>query len=359
MSNYKPLYSKIWSDDDFGEYFPEEKLLYIYLLTNSHVEKSGIYKINIRQMAFETGIASTDIKTFLLSFVKQNKIKYDFENKIIFIPNLFKFNKGTVKNPNVLVKTMRTNYNFTKCSFWKDFFKIYQDDDVVKYLLESINKKIDDKNINFKNFIDGSLMNHQTSNSNSNSNSKNNIEEDIKDIIPTKGIKKFKKPSLEEVKEYCKELRSIVNPNSFVDFYESKGWKVGKNPMKDWRAALRNWNNRERDNLPPSEKECEKEIEKRKRRKEFEDRILKIDEKSANFNRIMSKLSFLGRFRSRLKFSFYESKKAYFVAKDKQARDWIVREYGSGIRDLISKEFKNGAISFICSADNPSRLIKL
>ena len=54
-------------------------------------------------------------------------------------------------------------------------------------------------------------------------------------------IKKFKKPTIEEVKEYCLERSNQINPETFVDYYDSVGWKVGKNPMKDWKAAVRNW----------------------------------------------------------------------------------------------------------------------
>ena len=53
--------------------------------------------------------------------------------------------------------------------------------------------------------------------------------------------KKFNKPTLEEVKEYCKERNNNVNAEQFIDFYESNGWKVGKNSMKDWKAAVRTW----------------------------------------------------------------------------------------------------------------------
>lgn len=53
--------------------------------------------------------------------------------------------------------------------------------------------------------------------------------------------KKFKKPTLEEVEEYCKERNNNINAQKFIDFYESKGWKVGKTPMKDWKACIRTW----------------------------------------------------------------------------------------------------------------------
>lgn len=53
--------------------------------------------------------------------------------------------------------------------------------------------------------------------------------------------KKFVKPSVEEVSAYCRESGHSIDCGAFVDFYESKGWKVGNSPMKDWRAAVRNW----------------------------------------------------------------------------------------------------------------------
>ena len=53
--------------------------------------------------------------------------------------------------------------------------------------------------------------------------------------------KKFVKPSLDQVKAYCKERNSRVNAERFYSYYESNGWKVGKNSMKDWKAAVRNW----------------------------------------------------------------------------------------------------------------------
>lgn len=57
------------------------------------------------------------------------------------------------------------------------------------------------------------------------------------------GSTPFTPPTLAEVHAYCRERKNRVDPNRFVDFYASKGWMVGKNKMKDWRAAVRNWEN--------------------------------------------------------------------------------------------------------------------
>lgn len=55
----------------------------------------------------------------------------------------------------------------------------------------------------------------------------------------------FFPPSLEEVKQYCREQGYSVNAEHFMDHYESNGWMVGKNRMKNWKAAVRNWNRKE------------------------------------------------------------------------------------------------------------------
>ena len=61
-------------------------------------------------------------------------------------------------------------------------------------------------------------------------------------------IKKFIKPTIEEIEEYCKERKNGINANVFYDFYESKNWYVGKNKMKDWKACIRTWEQRSNKN---------------------------------------------------------------------------------------------------------------
>lgn len=52
---------------------------------------------------------------------------------------------------------------------------------------------------------------------------------------------RFNPPSLEEVQAYCNERNNNVDAERFIDYYTSNGWKVGKNPMKDWKSAIRTW----------------------------------------------------------------------------------------------------------------------
>ena len=56
---------------------------------------------------------------------------------------------------------------------------------------------------------------------------------------------RFKKPDLLDIKNYCLERQNNVDAEAFIDFYDSKDWKIGKNKMKCWKAAVRTWERRE------------------------------------------------------------------------------------------------------------------
>lgn len=57
---------------------------------------------------------------------------------------------------------------------------------------------------------------------------------------------RFSPPTVEEVRAYCTERGNQIDAQHFVDFYASKGWRVGNQPMKDWRACVRTWEQRDR-----------------------------------------------------------------------------------------------------------------
>ena len=79
---------------------------------------------------------------------------------------------------------------------------------------------------------------------------------------------RFTPPTLEEVTEYCKERNNNVDPERFIDFYSSKGWMVGSNKMKDWKACVRTWE--KRDSKPKQEEPTKEESNKHKRYDKYE-----------------------------------------------------------------------------------------
>ena len=74
-------------------------------------------------------------------------------------------------------------------------------------------------------------------------------EKPMQEIQPEKPKRKnFVKPTVEEIAAYCKEKNYNINAQQFFNYYESNGWKIGRNSMKSWQAAVQNWNIRDKAN---------------------------------------------------------------------------------------------------------------
>ena len=75
-------------------------------------------------------------------------------------------------------------------------------------------------------------------------------EKENTNVFPKKKSSRFIKPTVEEVDVYVKEKGYHIDAENFVNYYESKGWVVGKSPMKDWKAACRTWEKTWKENHP-------------------------------------------------------------------------------------------------------------
>ena len=85
---------------------------------------------------------------------------------------------------------------------------------------------------------------------------KDSVGEDNEDSAtpPPTRAKRFVPPTVDEVRDYCQERGNSVDPQRFVDYYSSNGWMVGKSKMKDWKAAVRTWEQREKTQSRPAAK---------------------------------------------------------------------------------------------------------
>lgn len=83
---------------------------------------------------------------------------------------------------------------------------------------------------------------------------KDSVGKDIEEAAPPTRSKRFVPPTVDEVREYCFERGNSVDPQRFVDYYSSNGWMVGKTKMKDWKAAVRTWEQREKSQNKPATK---------------------------------------------------------------------------------------------------------
>lgn len=114
------------------------------------------------------------------------------------------------------------------------YVKMVRFDGRKRYVESTIQFKAD---LNNSSMQDGTLVQHT------------NIENKYinNNSLYKKSSSHFQKPSLDEIRQYCISRSNNVDPEQFFNFYESKGWIIGKSPMKDWRAAVRTWEKREKE----------------------------------------------------------------------------------------------------------------
>ena len=168
------------------------KLLWLYMLDDCN--HAGIWDIDLEVASIRIGldVDIDDLKKF------QDKIVIFDNDEKVFIPDFIEFQYGEL-NPN---------------------------SNVHKSVIALLDK------YNLEGYVKGSQGVQSTL-----------IDKDKdKDIVKDKvKVKRFVKPTIEEVADYCDERSNNVDAEKFYDYYSSNGWKVGKNAMKDWKASVRTW----------------------------------------------------------------------------------------------------------------------
>ena len=126
------------------------------------------------------------------------------------------------------------------------FVRVVKFDGRKRYVESTIQFKAD---LNVSSMQDGTKIPHTDNNEYININNNS---------LYKKGSTRFQKPTIEEIRQYCLEKGYNVDAEQFFNFYESKGWLVGKSPMQNWRAAVCTWNKRKKE-IPQRKRESGKE----------------------------------------------------------------------------------------------------
>ena len=225
-----------WSDEKVMNFSPEDKYFWLFLLTNEYTTQLGIYYLPIKKAALDLGYSVESVEVLLERFEhKYELIKYSKLTDEVAINNylLYSIVKGGKPVYDCLIKEQ---------SQVKD-----------KRLLEHVYNHLSNKDINNNTVLDyiNNLSIYINDNDNDNErivgtnrgyeSSKSPKEKPQRKIIP---------PQPEWVKEYCESRKNNVDYQKFMDFYESKGWLVGKTKMKDWEAAVRTWESSRKDQKP-------------------------------------------------------------------------------------------------------------
>ena len=92
--------------------------------------------------------------------------------------------------------------------------------------------------------------NHKQTAARPSADTNNNVNND--NNVNNNNNRRFTPPTVEDVRAYCQERKNGISPEGFVNYYTSKGWMIGKNKMKDWKAAVRSWESRQKKETAPA-----------------------------------------------------------------------------------------------------------
>ena len=220
MSTQRYISTSFWDDEWIQELDPSEKLLYLYFMTNPLTNIAGVYKISVRRICFDTGFNQDTIGYLMTKFQKAGKA-YRIGEYIV-LPSWPKHQKWE-KAPRI-----KDGIIACLCSLNEEML----------HALVKIGYKFDLKQV-----FDTLCIPYTYPSNYSDSDYDSDNDRDTESDTPDKPAKRtsFQKPTLEEVIEYCKERGNKVIPEKWYNHYESNGWMVGKNKMKDWKAAVRTW----------------------------------------------------------------------------------------------------------------------
>lgn len=214
MANYRNISTAFWTDSKVDDDFtPEDKYFYLYLLTNPHTSICGCYEISMKQMERETGYNDDTVKRLINRMQEMHHvIRYSTETKEILLLNWWRYNWPKSKKVESAIRSVADHIKHEP-------FR--------RYCMDMVS-------LRYGNGMD-------TTDTESVTETVTETEYSIFSAAKPHNTKKFTPPTVEEVRAYCIERMNSVDAERFVDYYSANGWMIGKNAMKDWKAAVRSW----------------------------------------------------------------------------------------------------------------------
>lgn len=145
MANYRQIHVSIWKDEWFLDLSPHEKLLFIYLFSNESASLSGIYKLALRVICFETCLPTKKVLDALEKFANIDKVHY--QDGIVWVKNLRKYNRGSSKVDKRIENDL---LEIPNCDLKEKYIAYYDPDIPYPYPMDTISTemKCNEMNIN-------------------------------------------------------------------------------------------------------------------------------------------------------------------------------------------------------------------
>ena len=200
------------------------QLVAAYLITCPNANMIGLYHLPLPLLCHHLGLTKEGASKALQRVQATGFASFEGVTETIFVPQMARIQIGDTLG----VKDNRHKWvmnelrKWRKSEFLKDFYRIYAEPfnlpDTIPF--EAPSKPL---------------------RSQEQEQEQEQEKEQEQDLFAPQAAKRFVVPAVADVAAYCTERKNEVDAQAFVDFYQSKGWKVGDQPMKDWQAAVRTW----------------------------------------------------------------------------------------------------------------------
>ena len=230
MGKYRKIDPRIWNDAKFMAMPDDGKLVFLFVLTHPHQTGVGAMRATVDGLASELEWTPKRFREGLREPFRNGMIRADEKAHLFALPNFLKYNP--LENDNVIIGQATALDLIPECSL---------KDDICQWVREhwEANRKRYSKPLPepFRNGMPKGMGNPMP-------NPEPEPEPEPEPNIPKRQRRRFVKPSVEEAEAYARSIDFEMDGEEFVDHYESKGWCIGKTPMKDWKAAVRTWKRR-------------------------------------------------------------------------------------------------------------------
>ena len=223
MAQYRNISLTFWTDSKVDDDFtPEDKYFYLYLLTNPHTNICGCYEISMKQMERETGYNSDTVKRLLKRMETVHEvIRYNESTKEVLVINWSKYNWSASDKVKKAVIEVASHI---------------KSEELKRYVMHMVS-------IRYAYSMETSVTDTDTDtvSETETETETENRKQRVRPLQSSASRPRFLPPDVETVENYCKETGIWIDVEAFVAYYEANGWMVGRNHMKDWKAAVRKW----------------------------------------------------------------------------------------------------------------------
>lgn len=247
MRDYAKILPTFWTGDtgkSIRAIGVDAQLLALYLLTNPHTNMFGLYYLPIPLMTHETGLSVRKIISILGQLQAIGWCRYEPTTEFIWVIEMAGYQIGDMNPDDNRMKGLRRAWQALTPN---PFLGLFHEKYGMRWGL----------NIRASIALKGGVLSPQIIEQEQEQEQDQELDAGRasppslpKPVLERRTAPPFLKPLVEEIRAYCLERKNRVDPEKFFNHYESNGWRVGRNPMKDWKAAVRTWERSDFDNLP-------------------------------------------------------------------------------------------------------------